>query len=88
MTPDTVIFDKVNMCYGAGDLKGALQELEHLHREWHADPLRHVQIHGWQARIAWRSARYRRMVWELFALVIAAPTSLVQKYFGIARKNI
>jgi hypothetical protein len=47
-----------------------------------------VLIHAWQVRIAWKTRHYRRAAWEVFALIFAAPTSLVQKYLGLVRKNI
>lgn len=81
-------FQKVREQYDAGDDKAALALLEQLHHEWHDSPREHVLIHWWQARIAWRCQRYRRAAWEMFALIFAAPTSLVQKYFGLVRKNI
>lgn len=81
-------FDEVRALVGEGKHKEALALLEQLHREWHDRPREHVLIHGWQARIAWREQHYRRAAWEIFALIFAAPTSLVQKYLGVVRKNI
>ena len=81
-------FDEVRALVGEGKYTEALVLLEQLHRDWHDSPREHVLIHWWQAKIAWRCQRYRRAAWEMFALIFAAPTSLVQKYFGLVRKNL
>lgn len=81
-------FDEVRALVVEGRHREALVVLERLHREWHDRAREHVLIHWWQARIAWQSARYRRAAWEMFALVFAAPTSWVQRYLGLARKNL
>ncbi len=81
-------FSTVSNLVAAGRYKEALSLLEQMHRSWHDRAKEHVLIHAWQARIAWRCQRYRRAAWEVFALIFAAPTSWVQKYLGLVRKNI
>jgi hypothetical protein len=81
-------FDDVRTLVERKQYQEALALLADMHRVWHDRPEEHVLIHWWQARIAWCCRRYRRAAWEIFALVFAAPTSLVQKYFGLVRKNI
>ncbi|HNI36876.1 MAG TPA: hypothetical protein PKZ68_01140 [Pseudomonadales bacterium] len=81
-------FDEVRILVAGGKSQEALALLSDMHRAWHDRPREHVLIHAWQVRIAWKTRHYRRAAWEVFALIFAAPTSLVQKYLGLVRKNI
>jgi hypothetical protein len=88
MVFENTVFEEVRVLVGAGRSPEALVLLGQLHREWHDSPLEHVFVHWWLMRIAWHCQCYRRAAWEMFALVFAAPVSLVQRYLGLARKNI
>ena len=70
----------------AGDCEQAIRLLDVIHRECHDRPLMHVRVH-WAWALAYGClGRYGRSAWELFAMVFAAPVSLVQRYLGLSRK--
>lgn len=81
-------FEAIAKLYEEERMEDALALLRGLHCDWHDRPREHVLIHAWQARIALRRQRYQRAAWEWFAMVFAAPVSLVQKHAGLVRKNI
>lgn len=70
----------------AGDCGQAIRLLDDIHRAYHDHPLIHVRVH-WAWALAYGClGRYGRSAWELFAMLFAAPVSLVQRYLRLSRK--
>jgi hypothetical protein len=82
------LYQQQKLARTTGHCDEAIQILDDIHRRWHDHPLIHVKVH-WSWALAYGClGRYGRSAWELFAMLFAAPTSLVQRWFGVARRNI
>ena len=65
-------------------LDEAMILLEDIHLTNHADAWTHMGVHAYFMRIAWRRRRWARVVIELLAIPFVGPTSLAQRYLGLA----
>ncbi len=72
----------------AGNCEQAVAVLTDMHRQYHDQAWRHVAIHWHSALTFFAMKRYLSAFKELFVIPFAPPASLVQKHFGLARKDI
>ncbi len=71
-----------------GHSQTAIDMLNQLHIDSHAEAIIHIKTHWALARAHGQAGNYRRAAFELVAIPFAGPASLVHKHFGIARKNL
>ena len=62
----------------------AKQQLEAIHIEFHDDAIVHLQVHLQLFKIARVQRDWRRLIGQIVPIIFAMPTSLVQRYLGLA----
>jgi len=62
----------------------AKQQLEAIHIEFHDDAVVHLQVHVQLFKIARTQRDWRRLIGQIVPIIFAIPTSLVQRYLGLA----
>lgn len=72
----------------AGRPLAAIQILDQLHVDSHAEAGLHIRTHLVLALAHRQAGNYRRAAFELLATPFAGPASLLHKHFGIARKHL
>jgi hypothetical protein len=82
------MFSEVSRCISAGDFTRALETLEEMHRDFHAEAAPHVRIHWLSGCAYWRLGNYVEALKDFLVIPFAVIASLVQKHFGLARKNL
>lgn len=84
MKAGAVLFSEIDALLRAGELAPAKERVEAIHLAYHDHALVHMRVHAYFMRIAWRQHRCLRVLIELLAIPFVAPTSLVQRYLGLA----
>lgn len=82
------LFRKQNEARQVGNHVEAMHLLDDIHKVWHDHPLIHLRVHWYWALIYREQRRYAHYAWQLVAMVFAPPVSLLQRWFGVARKNL
>lgn len=62
----------------------AKEQLEAIHIEYHDDAIVHLQVHVQLFKIARAQRDWRRLIGQIVPIIFAVPTSLVQRYLGLA----
>jgi hypothetical protein len=68
----------------AAQYTAAKQQLEAIHLEYHDDAIVHLQVHLQLFKIARAQRDTRRLIGQIVPIIFAVPTSLVQRYLGLA----
>jgi hypothetical protein len=78
------LFAAVDELIGTEQYAAAKQRLAELHVAYHDAGRVHLRVHLSLMRIARRERDLRRIVGEILPVMFAVPTSLVQRYLGLA----
>lgn len=78
------LFAGIDELMAAAQYDAVKARLAHLHACYHDVGSVHLRIHLLLMRIARRQRDTRRIVGEILPVVFAVPTSLVQRYLGLA----
>jgi|GEM_PF-1935121 len=78
------LFAEIDALLQANALTEAAARLEQIHLTYHDDAWIHMGVHAYFMRIAWRRRHWLRFCVELLAIPFVGPTSLVQRYLGLA----
>ena len=75
---------EIECLWRSGNWPLLADRLEEIHIAHHDDGRVHMRVHAWRMRMALRQRRWLRVVIELLAIPFVVPTSLVQRYLGLA----
>ena len=78
------LFAEVEQLWRSGDWQGLDKRVEEIHIAYHDNGRVHMRVHGWRMRRALQQHRWLRVLIELLAIPFVVPTSLVQRYWGLA----
>lgn len=78
------LFAEVERLWRSGDVLALDEEVEKIHIAHHDDGRVHMRVHGWRMRRALQQRRWLRVGIEILAIPFVVPTSLVQRYLGLA----
>ena len=78
------LFADVERLWRDGNWLALDERVEKIHLAHHDDGRVHMRVHAWRMRMALRQRRGLRVVIELLAIPFVVPTSLVQRYLGLA----
>ena len=78
------VFAAIEPLVQTAQYDAAKQQLEEIHIEYHDDAFVHLQVHRWLLRIARIQRDRRRMLGQIVPIIFALPTSIVQRYLGLA----
>lgn len=86
--PEKDKYQQAREAMRAGQPNAAIELLDELHADAHAEMLLHLKTHWALANAHRQAGHYRRAAFELAAMPFAGPASLAHKYFGISRKDL
>lgn len=72
----------------SGSSAEAVSILDEMHRQYHDCAWIHVKVHIELARAYFCLKDYPKVAFNIFVIIFAPPASWVQRYLGLARKNI
>jgi hypothetical protein len=78
------VFNAIEPLLQTAQFELAKQRLEEIHIEYHDDAFVHLQVHRSLLRIARIQRDRRRMLGQIVPIIFAVPTSIVQRYLGLA----
>lgn len=83
-TASVELFAELDELIDTAQYAAAKQRLADLHIAYHDVGGVHLRVHLSLMRIARRERDVRRMIGEILPVMFAVPTSLVQRYLGLA----
>ncbi|MBY0401969.1 hypothetical protein K2X89_16875 [Myxococcota bacterium] len=78
------VFVDVERLWRSGDWPAFDARVEEIHLAYHDDGPVHMRVHAWRMRRALRQGRWFRVGIELLGIPFVVPTSLAQRYLGLA----